>query len=80
MAPMLGVAFRVAATNLPHAVMLILAFGLGHCLVIVLAGTLVERVQQYLDWTERSKVASMLRKMCGILVIIAGVYYVYTTF
>ncbi len=80
MAPMLGVAFRVAATNLPYAIMLMLAFGLGHCLVIVLAGTLTERVQQYLNWTEKSKAASILRKACGILVILAGVYFIYTTF
>ncbi len=55
MAPMLGVAFRVAAANLPYAVMLMLAFGIGHCLVIVLAGTLTEKVQQYLNWTDKTK-------------------------
>ncbi|HBE79902.1 MAG TPA: cytochrome C biogenesis protein [Firmicutes bacterium] len=80
MAPMLGVAFRVAATNLPYAIMLMLMFGLGHCLVIILAGTLTERVQQYLNWTEKSKAVSILRKTCGILVILAGVYFIYNTF
>ena len=80
MAPMLGVAFRVAATNLSYAIMLMMAFGLGHCLVIVLAGTLTEQVQQYLNWTEKSKAASILRKACGILVILAGVYFIYTAF
>lgn len=78
MAPMLGVAFRVAAKNLPYAVMLMLAFGVGHCLVIVLAGTLTERVQQYLNWTGKSKAASILRKVCGGLLIFAGGYFVYT--
>lgn len=80
MAPMLGVAFKVAATNLLYAIMLMLAFGVGHCLVIVLAGTLTERVQQYLSWTEKSKAALILRGVCGILVILAGMYFVYTTF
>ncbi|HEX3048394.1 MAG TPA: cytochrome c biogenesis protein CcdA [Bacillota bacterium] len=80
MAPMLGVAFRVAATNLPYAILLMLSFGLGHCLVIVLAGTLTERVQQYLNWNEKSKAVSILRKVCGILVICAGGYFIYTTF
>ncbi len=80
MAPMLGVAFRVASTRLPYAIMLMLAFGLGHCLVIVLAGTLTERVQQYLNWTEKSNAALILRKTCGILVILAGMYFIYTTF
>jgi cytochrome c-type biogenesis protein len=80
MAPMLGVAFRVAATNLPFAFLLMLAFGVGHCLVIVLAGTLTERVQQYLQWTEKSTAASILRKACGVLVILAGGYFVYIAF
>ncbi|HEX3045733.1 MAG TPA: cytochrome c biogenesis protein CcdA [Bacillota bacterium] len=79
MAPMLGVAFRVAATNLPFAILLILAFSLGHCLVIVLTGTLTERVQQYLNWNEKSKAVSVFRKVCGNLVICAGGYFIYTT-
>lgn len=79
MAPMLGVAFRVAATNLPYAIMLMLAFGLGHCLVIVLAGTLTEPVQQYLNWTEKSIATTILRKICGVLVLLGGVYFIYTT-
>ncbi len=78
MAPMLGVAFRVAVTNLPYAIMLMLAFGLGHCLVIVLAGTLTKQVQQYLNWTEKCKGADVLRKVCGVLVVLASFYFIYT--
>lgn len=39
MAPMLGVAFKLAATNLSYGVLLLLAYGAGHCSVIVFAGT-----------------------------------------
>lgn len=80
MAPMLGVAFNVAITNLAYAIALTLAFGIGHCLVIVIAGTLTEKVQQYLNWTEKTKAALVLRKICGILVILGGIYFIYTTF
>ena len=52
---MLGLASRLAATDLPYAIALMLTFGLGHYLVIVFAGTMTERVQQYLNWTEKSK-------------------------
>ncbi len=77
MAPMLGVAFQVAATQLLFAITLLAAFGLGHCSVIVLAGTLTEKVQQYLNWTEKTKGAIILRRICGVLVILGGVYLIF---
>ncbi|OGU53937.1 MAG: cytochrome C biogenesis protein, partial [Ignavibacteria bacterium RBG_13_36_8] len=40
MAPVLGIVFQTAQTNYPLAVTFLLAFGLGHCSVIVGAGTL----------------------------------------
>ena len=78
MAPMLGVVFSVASTNLPYAVGLLLAFGIGHCLVIVLAGTFTAQVQEYLNWTEKTKAATVLRKVCGVLVILGGLYLIYS--
>jgi cytochrome c-type biogenesis protein len=78
MAPMLGVTFRLAATNLPYGILLLLFYGVGHCAVIVLAGTFTEAVQHYLDWSEKSKGAVILRKVCGVLVIVGGVYLIYT--
>jgi cytochrome c-type biogenesis protein len=79
MAPMLGVVFNVASTKLLFAISLLLAFGLGHCLVIVFAGTMTECVQQYLNWTEQTKAAQTLRRVCGVLVLLGGVYLIYTT-
>ena len=78
MAPMLGVTFKLAATNLPYGLILLLVYGVGHCSVIVLAGTSTELVQRYLDWNEGSKGAIALKKACGILVLAAGVYLIYT--
>ena len=80
MAPVLGVVFQVARSNLPYAIILLLAFGLGHCTVIVAAGTLTKKVQEYLNWTENSKVALYIKKTCGVLVILGGIYMVYNTF
>lgn len=78
MAPMLGVAFTVGASNLLLAVILVLAYALGHISVIVLAGTFTEVVQGYLHWTEKSKGAIVVKKICGFLVILGGVYLLYT--
>ena len=80
MAPILGVAFQVASSNLPYAIILLLAFGIGHCSIIVLAGTMTKKVQEYLNWTENSKVVSYIKKICGVLVILGGVYMVYITY
>jgi cytochrome c-type biogenesis protein len=75
---MLGVAFSLAADDMLYGASLLLAYGLGHCAVIVLAGTSTEVIQSYLDWNEKSKGAVALKKICGILVIVGGVWLVYT--
>ena len=80
MAPILGVVFEVARSNLPYSVALLFAFGIGHCLVIVFAGTMSKKVQEYLNWTENSKVISYIKKACGVLVILGGVYMIYITY
>jgi len=76
MAPMLGIVFSTASSNLLFAVMLILLYAAGHCSVIVLAGTFTGVLQKYLNWNERSKGAVILKKTCGVLVILAGLYLI----
>ncbi|MDD4173936.1 MAG: cytochrome c biogenesis protein CcdA [Kiritimatiellia bacterium] len=78
MAPMLGVTFRLASTNLSYGVLLLVLYGVGHCGVIVLAGTFSEVVQNYLNWNEKSKGSVILKKVCGALVLLGGMYLLYT--
>lgn len=78
MAPMLGVAFGLAADNMLYGASLLLSYGIGHCAVIVLAGTFTEIIQRYLDWNEKSKGAVILKKICGILVIAGGLWLIYS--
>lgn len=77
MAPMLGVTFRLAATNLGYGVLLLLAYGVGHCGVIVAAGTSTELVQRFLNWNETSRGTTIVKRICGVLVLAAGVYMLY---
>ncbi len=77
MAPMLGVTFKLAGTKLGYGILLLAVYGLGHCSVIVLAGTFTGLVQRYLNWNERSKGAVILRQLCGVLVLLGGVYLIY---
>jgi len=77
MAPMLGVTFKLAATNLSYGILLLLVYGVGHCSVIVLAGTSTELVQHYLNWTDKSKGAIIVKRICGVLVLLGGLYLIY---
>ena len=78
MAPMLGVTFKLAATSMAYGILLLALYGVGHCSVIVVAGTSTELVQRYLNWNESSKGAVILKKVCGLLVIAGGLYLMYT--
>jgi cytochrome c-type biogenesis protein len=52
---------------------------MGHCSVIVLAGTSIELVQHYLNWSERSKGAILLKRLCGVFVMLGGAYMIYVS-
>jgi len=74
---MLAVTFRLASTALLYGVLLLMVYGLGHCSVIVLAGTCTELVQKYMNWTEKSKGAVIIKRVCGVLVLLGGIYLIY---
>ena len=80
MAPVLGVVFQTAQTDYLFSVILLAAFGVGHCAVIVGAGTLKGKVQKYLNWSEGSKTILWIKRICGVLVILGGVYLILTTY
>jgi len=80
MAPMLGIVFNLTAKNLLYGLLLLSAFAVGHCAVIIAAGTSTRLVQQITKWDEQSKGITIIRKICGILVLLGGIYLVYSTF
>jgi cytochrome c-type biogenesis protein len=78
LAPVLGVIFGVARTQPGFAVLLLLAYGVGHCTLIVAAGVSAGRVQRVLDWHGASRGAVWLRRVCGLLVLGGAVWLVVT--
>jgi cytochrome c-type biogenesis protein len=74
MAPMLAVTFKLAKTAPLYGALLLLAYGVGHCAVIVAAGTSTELVQRFLNWNEQSRGVTIVKSLCGALVLIAGLY------
>lgn len=77
MAPMLSITFQLSATKIWYGILLLLAYAVGHCSIIVLAGTFTEAVQNYLNWNERSMGARIVKIVCGVLVISGGIYLIY---
>ena len=78
MAPILGITLKMGAEQPFYAALLLLMYGIGHCSIIVIAGTFTEIVQKYLNWNEKSEGAVILKKGCGLLVILGGIYLIYT--
>jgi len=77
MAPMLGIVFTVSTTRLYYGVLLLLFYGIGHCSVIIFAGTFTEIIQNYLNWNESSQGVLVVKKICGFLVILGGMYLIW---
>ncbi len=77
MAPMLGIVFTVSATQFFYGVLLLLFYGIGHCSIIIIAGTFTEIVQKYLNWNEKSKGTVLIKKTCGVLIILGGMYLIW---
>ncbi|MBN1970176.1 MAG: cytochrome C biogenesis protein [Candidatus Delongbacteria bacterium] len=75
MAPVLGIIFEYA-DRLPLVIGIIASFSIGHCLGVVLGGTLSELVIKYMNWTSANKLVSYIRFTCGVLVIFGGVYMI----
>lgn len=76
MAPILGIVFTSAGSQFIFALALVLAYIIGHCLVIILAGTFAGSVQSYLKWSSNSKGTKIVRIVCAVLVFIAGLYLI----
>ncbi len=78
MAPMLAVTFKIASAQPWYAFALLAVYGIGHCAVIVVAGTFTEVLEHYLHWNERSRGTVILKKVCGVLVLLGGFYLILT--
>ena len=78
MAPMLAVTFKLAKTAPLYGASLLLAYGVGHCAVIIAAGTSTELVQRFLNWNEQSRGVTIVKCICGALVLIAGLYLLWS--
>ena len=80
MAPVLGLILSVSSQNLLLAVLLGLAFAVGHGGVVVLAGAQTGRIEKLAGWSGRSRAARRVKTFCGLLVISGGMYLMLKAF
>jgi cytochrome c-type biogenesis protein len=78
MAPVLAVSFRVGATSPLFATALVGAYGIGHASVIAVAGTFTGLAGRYLSWSGTSSAVVVLKRTCGVMIILGGLYFFWT--
>jgi len=74
LAPLLGIVFSTANTSIFLSLLILSAYAAGHCLVIVLAGTFSEIIRQILNRRNIVSWVIIIKRSCGVLVVIAGFY------
>lgn len=75
MAPVMSLVLSNAYSSIFISIMLILAYAIGHCILIVISGTVTGFVQRTIDFNTQSKTALILKKSIGVIVILVGIYW-----
>jgi cytochrome c-type biogenesis protein len=78
LAPVLTVIIPLAQESMVKALVLILAFGVGHSLVFVVGGGLTGWTQSYITWTRNKRGPIYMKRGLGSLMILGGAYFAYT--
>jgi cytochrome c-type biogenesis protein len=77
MAPILGIVFNASSGSFAFSLLLIVMYAIGHCLVFIFFGTFSELVQRFLNWDEKAKGTVIVKKIIGVIMILAGGYLLY---
>lgn len=80
MAPVLAVVLDMSGSRLGLGVAMLIAFAVGHSLVILAMGAFARVLGRLLAWNQRSRTASILRQVCGALLVVGAGYLIYQVF
>lgn len=74
-APVLGAVFATAPGHLSAALTLGLAFAVGHCVVIAVAGAFAAKAQRWADAAAATGVPRKLRRICAVLMVVGAGWF-----
>lgn len=77
--PILAVILTIVATggNVLFGVIMLLVYGIGHCVLIVIAGTSVGFIEQLSSSYKYNKISDVIKNILGALIIVFGLYLLY---
>lgn len=75
MAPVLAVTFASDSTSIFTSSMILSFYGIGHSLLIVIAGTYTGALQSYLKWNTEKGHTEKIKKIAGALLLIGALYF-----
>lgn len=78
MAPALGVAMAMSRTRPLHAAGLLVAFSVAHTAVVTAAGVFGGATERFLDSRGATRAVATFRKGTGIVLILGGLYFLYS--
>lgn len=78
LAPVLTVVIPLANESFFSAMLLILAFGMGHSLVFVAGGSLAGIMVTYVRWNQDNQAPVYVKRVLGLLMLLGGCYFAYT--
>lgn len=75
MAPVLAVTFTSENSSLTSSSLILAFYGIGHSLLIVLAGTFTGTLENYLKWNSEKGHTDKIKKIAGILLLLGALYF-----
>ncbi len=76
LAPVLSFVYMNSSAHPVQSALSIAAFAFGNCAVMVGAGALAKTVQRILKWNESTRGLDIFKKICGVLLIAGGLYFI----
>ncbi len=77
LAPVLAVTFAKSGTSLLVNTLVLILYGVGNALLIIVAGTYTQSLQKYLQWNSEKSFTSTIKKVCGVLLLIGALYFMW---
>lgn len=77
MAPVLAVAFANQNNTIIISTLILTFYGIGHSLLIIIAGTYTGALEKYLKWNSEKGHTKKAKKIAGIFLLIGALYFIW---